>query len=375
MVKQITVTLLLTLSVIGALGYTKYRQIMEAIASGMARQMPPEAVTTFTAEEKEWQVSFSAVGTVAAVQGAVIASEDIGRVSKVVFEPGQLVKQGQLLIELDTSVEEAELAGALAQLDLARATAKRERTLRDTNANSAAQVDTAEATLRVAEANVLKLRAQIARKKIVAPFTGRTGVKLVNEGQVVIPSSQLVSLQSFDPVYVNFSLPQQNVASLSTGLEVSVKSDSYPDRVMKGTITTIQPEINSISRMLQLQATVQNPGELLRPGMFVGVSVDLPLRNKVIQIPTSSILYAPYGDSVFVVENMKNPTGQDYLGVKRITVTLGEQRGDMVAINSGVSAGAQVVSSGVFKLHPGAAVEINNSVQPKNEISPQPEDK
>lgn len=375
MVKQITVTLLLTLSVIGALGYTKYRQIMEAIASGMARQMPPEAVTTFTAEEKEWQVSFSAVGTVAAVQGAVIASEDIGRVSKVVFEPGQLVKQGQLLIELDTSVEEAELAGALAQLDLARATAKRERALRDTNANSAAQVDTAEATLRVAEANVLKLRAQIARKKIVAPFTGRTGVKLVNEGQVVIPSSQLVSLQSFDPVYVNFSLPQQNVASLSTGLEVSVKSDSYPDRVMKGTITTIQPEINSISRMLQLQATVQNPGELLRPGMFVGVSVDLPLRNKVIQIPTSSILYAPYGDSVFVVENMKNPTGQDYLGVKRITVTLGEQRGDMVAINSGVSAGAQVVSSGVFKLHPGAAVEINNSVQPKNEISPQPEDK
>ena len=359
---------------IAALGYAKYIKISAAIAQASQRTQPPEAVTSAKVTAEVWPVTYAAIGTLAPVQGAVLSTEELGRVSRIAFESGDMVQAGQILVELDTTVEEAQLRGAAAQLDLARISEKRERALRERNANSPAELDAALASLRNSEAEVARLRAIIARKKIAAPFPGRTGIRLVNIGQVVMPGTPIVSLQSLDRLYVNFSLAQQVVGKLHPGSRVEVSVDAYPQAVFQGTLSTVQPEIEQETRTVKIQATVNNSAEQLRPGMFAKVSVILPESEDVLQIPTSSVHYAPYGDGVYVLETMKDPKGKEFLGVRRQIVKLGRHRGDLISVLSGLRAGEEVVSSGVFKLRPNSPVLVNNSIAPGSNVQPDPED-
>ena len=372
--KQIIIGLLIAGVVIAIFAVVKGFQISAAIAAAEQRKMPPEAVTSMVVAEDSWPVIQSAVGTLVPVKGAVLGAEELGKVTQIFFSSGDMVQAGQVLVELDISVEEAQLKGSQAQYELALINVKRERLLREKNANSPSVLDAAESALRNADSEVVRLKALIARKKIVAPFAGKTGIRLVNEGQIVSPGTAIVSLQSFDPLFLNFSLPQQVVSQIKIGSVVEIRSDAYPEQIFKGTLTAIQPEIDELTRTVKVQATVSNSDEKLRPGMYVSVSAIAPERLKVLSIPISAIQYAPYGDMVFVIEKTADKEGKEHLIAKRQTVKLGEQRGDMVAVLSGLKAGDMIASSGTFKLRPDAEVIINNSVQPKSELAPRPED-
>lgn len=372
--KQILSAFLITLILIGVLGYFKYLKISAAIAEASKRVPPPEAVTSAVVQEVVWPRQMSDIGTIAPVSGAILGAEETGKVVNVLFESGEAVTTGQVLVELDTSVEQAQLQGAQAQWELAAINAKRARELRQRGANAPAELDAAEAALRNAQAEVTRLKALIQRKTITAPFAGKTGIRMVNVGQIVMPGTPIVSLQAFDPLFVNFSLPQQAVSSLTVGTPVELTVDAYPDQIFKATLTTIEPQVEASTRMIKLQATAQNPEQQLRPGMFANTTVMLPRATPALQIPASGVQFAPYGDAVFVIERMKTPQGADYLGVRRQTVKLGERRGDLIQVLSGLKPGEQIVSSGVFKLRPNASVMINNSVAPGAELAPRPSD-
>ena len=363
-----------TLAVIFVLALVKYFQISAAIAEGAARQMPPEAVTSTKAVREDWPKTLTAVGTLSPVRGATLGAEELGRVAKISFESGAKVEEGQVLVELDTTVEEAELQGALAQAELATLTVKRERTLRERQANSQAELDAAEATFRDRTSRVSQLRAQILRKKIVAPFAGYAGIRLVNVGQIVQPGAPIVSVQAFDPLYVDFSLPQQAIAEAKIGSKVDVSVDVFPGETFAGELAAVQPEIDLATRTVKLQAKLPNASEKLRPGMYARVTLIAPETESVIRVPASSVLYAPYGDTVYVIEKLKDPSGKEYLGASPQVVQLGRRRGDQIAVLKGLNGDEEIVSSGVFKLRPGAAVAVNNSVAPSNEAFPSPPD-
>lgn len=375
---SVILALLLGLVLVGGFGAYKYFEIMAAIENGAKQGPPPESVTTTRAKAAEWPVVFRSVGSLQAVNGTLLGTQDIGRVSKILFDSGQNVDTGQTLVEFDTTVEEAELAAGLAQLELAAVTLRRERELRSSKATAQASLDTAEASYRNAVAAVEKVRAQIQRKKIVAPFAGQAGIRLVNLGEVILPGASVVSLQAHDPLYVNFSLPQSAVGHLVLDSELQIKTSSYPDLLFTGKLKTIQPDIDESTRNIRLQGVVSNPKHELRAGMFV--SVELMLREKVsvIQIPISAVEYAPYGDTVYVIEANRAPQGNESVNesfnVRKQPVKLGEKRGDVVALISGLKAGDEIVSSATFKLRPGAAVVINNEVLPDESLSPNPSD-
>ena len=373
--KQIFFGAAITLLIILALAGFKYAQISGAIAEMKKHQPPPAAVTTVETRQETWPVELTSVGELEPVQGTTLAAEELGRVSAIHFESGSAVKKGEVLVELDTSVEEAQLESAKAALQLAEAELKRQQALRSNNANAVSDLEKAEATHRGATALVSQLKATIARKKIVAPFSGKTGVRLVNEGQVIAAGTQVVSLQSFDTLYLNTTFAQRVASKLIPGLTVQFQVDSYPGRTFDGTVTSVEPRIDDKTRNISVQATVPNPRGELRAGMFARVALTLPQTDEVISIPSSSVSFAPFGDTVYVVQQMKDPAGGgDYLGVRQQIVKLGRRRGDLVAVLSGLKAGEQVVSSGAFKLRPGAPVVVNNNVAPGNDPAPVPAD-
>lgn len=375
MFKRILVALLGLILVIGGLAGIKGLQIKQMIAYGNNFAPPPEVVTTTVVQKDSWEVLLTAVGSLEAVQGVEVTAELPGKVVHIAFEPGARVQPGDLLVQQDISVESAQLRSAEAAVALARINLDRARELVASKTVSQANFDNADAQFKQAEAQVDNIRALIAKKTIRAPFPGRLGIRNVNLGQIIKEGQVLVSLQALNPIYVNFLLPQQQLAQVTPGLTVRLTTDAYPDQVISGKITVINPEVDAATRNIRIQATVTNADERLRPGMFAAVAVVLPNRNEVLAIPATAVLAAPYGDSVFVVEANKAekdmPAG---MSVRQQFVRLGDKRGDFVSVISGIKAGDTLVSTGVFKLRNGQAVVVDNKLAPEFKKAPTPAD-
>jgi membrane fusion protein, multidrug efflux system len=293
---------------------------------------------------------------------------------QIAFESGSKVHAGDLLARLDTTQEEAQLHQAEAQRDWTSVSLKRDKDLVEKHAISQSDYDNAEATYRQMQASVDQYKAVIARKTLRAPFDGVVGIRQVNLGQYLREGDPIVTLQAFDPIYVNFSLPQQDLSKLTVGEPVALRVDAFGDRTFDGKITAINSLVDQATRNVQVQATFTNPDSLLRPGMFAKVSVILSDKQNVVAIPATAIHYAPYGDSIFIVTELKDQQGKEYQGVKEQFIKIGQSRGDMIAIVSGLKPGEEVVTSGVFRLKSGAAVTINNQIKPNSDMAPNPSD-
>jgi len=374
MLKRMILMLVVVLTVLGALGFVKFRQIQTAIAQGAAFQPPPDAVTTIVAQQEEWPATLSAIGTMAAVQGVTVSADLPGTVDRIAFESGRAVRQGDVLAELDTRQERAQLAAIEAQRDLATLNYNRMKGLLSDRVISQAEFDRAVAEQKQTAAQVGEINATIQRKTIRAPFSGILGIRQVNLGQYLAAGDPLVPLQSLNPIYVNFGVPQQEVALIGIGHRVRIGAGDVARVELAGRVTAIDAVADQTTRNVQVQATLANPDGKLRPGMFVQTELSLGSSRSVVTLPASAINYAPFGDSVFVVTDLKGQNGQTYRGVRQQFVKLGGARGDQIAIGSGVKPGEEVVTSGVFKLRNGAAVVVNNTVQPANKRAPKPED-
>jgi membrane fusion protein, multidrug efflux system len=373
MTKRMIFMLAGTVVFVGAVGTAKFLQIRAAVAQASSFQPPPEAVTTTVARQDRWPATLAAIGTVAAVHGVTVSADLPGIVERIAIDSGRTVREGEVLVQLDTRQEQAQLTAAEAQRDLARLNLDRTRGLADEGIVSRADYDRAAAEHKQAEARVGEIRATIERKRIRAPFSGVLGIRQVNLGQYLTAGEAVVPLQSLHPIYVNFAVPQQEVGHVHAGGEVRVTAEGLGG-AFPGRITALDSIVDEATRNVQVQATLANPEGRLHPGMFVEVQISLGAGSSVVALPTSAINYAPYGDSVFVVGEVEGPGGQKYRGVRQQFVKVGSARGDQVAVVSGVSAGEEVVTSGVFKLRNGAAVRVNNDVQPGNNPAPKPED-
>jgi len=373
MMKRMLLMLAIVLAFVAAIGSVKYFQIKGAMSQQANFQPPPEAVTTVIAKPEAWETSLSAIGSVTAVQGVTVSADLPGLVSEISFTSGKAVSKGEILVRLDTKQERAQLAAAEAQRELSRADLARAKGMVAAGIIPQATYDTNAAQFKQADAKVGEIRASIDRKTIRAPFSGVLGIRMVNLGQYLEGGAAVVSLEALRPAYVNFTVPQQEIGALPIGSKVTVTSDAIGG-AKTGKINALDATIDEATRHVRVQAIFDNADGKLRPGMFVEAQLPRGSNNDVITLPASAISYAPFGDSVFIVENVKGPKGNTYRGVRQQFVKLGGSRGDQVAVFTGVKPGEEVVTSGVFKLRPGAAVEVNNSVQPGNNPAPKPED-
>lgn len=372
MLKRMIVMLTVTLVIVAGLGFVKFQQIQTAIAQGAAFQPPPEAVTTVVAQQEEWPATLSAIGTMAAVQGVTVSADLPGTVERIFFDSGRAVRAGEVLAILDTRQEQAQLATIEARRELAQLTFTRVQELLKEKVISKAEFDRATAELQQTEAQRGEVKAAIERKTIRAPFSGVLGLRQVNLGQYLAGGDALVTLQSLNPIYVNFGVPQQTAGQIPVGRVVKVTTTDASGAEWKGRVTALDSMVDEATRNIRVQATLSNPDGKLRPGMFVQAEVALGPSQSVVVLPASAINYAPYGDSVFVVADLKGEDGKTYRGVRQQLVKLGPARGDQIAVLAGVNPGEEVVTSGLFKLRNGAAVQINNSVRPANSPTPTP---
>ena len=362
-----------TLALFLALADVKAFQFRKMGASPMT--MPPTTVSSAVVKEEDWAPTLSAVGSISAVQGAIVSTELGGIVSEVGFQSGSEAKKGEVLLKLDSSSEEALLHTAEADLELARANLQRERDLAARKVVSKQELDAAESTFGQKQGTVDNMRAFIAKKQVRAPFDGQLGIRQVNVGQMINSGQQVVSLQALDPVYVDFALPQQELSKLAPGLEALVRTDAVPGREFKGKLTALNSMVDTVTRNVTLQATFENPDHALKPGMFVKINIALPEKGKTLVIPGSAVSYAPYGYSVFVIDKKKDPkTGKETQTLRQAFVRVGEARGDFVSVTQGLKAGDEVVSTGVFKLRNAMPVTINNDLAPKPQMNPTPAD-
>src|SRR5436190_4049091 len=337
--------------------------------------MPVATVTSAPVKEEDWAPTLTSVGTVSAVQGATVSTELGGTVSEIMFQNGGVAKKGDIIVKLDASQEEALLRSAEAEVELARQDLERTRGLASQKVVSRAELDAAESKFRRLTAVVDQMRSNIRKKTIVAPFDGQLGIRQVNVGQMINSGQPVVPLQSLDPVFADFALPQQHFAKLSAGLEIRVTTDAVPGRVFNGKLTAVNSMVDVATRNVLVQATLANPDHALRPGMFAKVEVVLPEKERALVIPGSAISYAPFGDSVFVIEKQKDPkTGKESQTIRQQFVRVGEARGDLVSITTGLKVGETVVGTGVFKLRNGMAVTINNDLAPNPQVNPTPAD-
>jgi len=375
MKKRVIFTIVGLFVLIGVLGGIKGLQISRMTADGKQFVPPPETVTTVKVQIESWESLLTSVGSLEAVQGVMVTAELTGKVVNIPFVPGAKVRAGELLVQQDISSETAQLRASEAAVALAKTTLERTRKLLTEKTVSQSQYDTADAQFKQAVAQFDTIRAAIAKKTIRAPFAGSLGIRLVNLGQILNEGEAIVSLQSLDPIFVNFSLPQQQLAHVQTDLTVRVTTDVLPGQTIEGKITAINPAVDTATRNLRVQATVANSDEQLRPGMFVNVAMVLPAKDKVLAIPATAVLYAPYGDSVFVVEEKKreknNPPGKI---VRQQFVRLGEKRGDFIVVSSGLKDGETIVSTGGFKLRNGQTVVVDNTLAPEFKLMPKTND-
>jgi len=368
---RIALALLAVIVVLGGIFGAKALQIRKADAAAAARRPPPVTVATAQAVPETWTATLDAVASLRSFRGVTVRAELDGRISRLAFESGAVVREGDVLVELDTSTETAQLAGLEAQARLAALSLDRARELRRTGTNTPADLDFAENTAQQSLAAIEVLRATIAKKRIVAPFSGRLGIRGVNPGQFLNKGDAVVELESADPIYADFGLPQQELTRLQPGLEVRLQADAYPGRTFTGKVETTSPRVRDDTRNVAVRAVFPNPAEALRPGMFARVSVILPESSAVLVLPASAITYSPYGDSVYVVETETTPEGTREVARQRF-VEVGPRRGDQTSIRKGLNPGDRVVVAGQMKLRSGAAVRIDNSILPGNEAAPKP---
>ncbi len=355
--------------VVLTLGAIKAAQIKGM--SGMDHSQPPTSVATIAAQALDWQPVLKSIGTLAPVEGVTISADADGTIVRLGADSGTAVQAGDLLVELDTSVEQANLTAAQATAELSRINLERATDLWGRQAIAKSDFDGADATAKQAVANVASLQALIAKKQLRAPFAGRVGIRFVNTGQFVARGQPLLPLQKLDPIFVNFNVPQRQLPALALGQTVAVVIDAFA-QPFSGRITAINSEVDAATRNVSVQATLANPTEVLRAGMFARVEVQLPATETLVVVPATAIAYASYGNSVYVVEKMKHADGKEYLGVRQQFVKLGATRGDLVAVTGGLKPGEQVVSAGVFKLRNGAPVSVNNVAQPTSDAMPKP---
>ena len=375
MAKRMILMLTLAGVLISALGFVKFKQIQTAMAEGAAWQPPPEAVTTIVAKTETWPSTLGAVGTVVAVQGVTVSADLPGTVERITFDSGRAVRAGEVLVELNTRQERAQLTALEAQRDLARLNFDRMQGLLTERVISKAEFDQATTEQRATEARVGEIHATIDRKTIRAPFSGILGIRQVNLGQYLKDGDPIVELQALSPIYVNFDVPQQSAGQMKVGRDVRISVSDPGGAAVTGRVTALDSVVNEATRNVRVQATLQNRDGALRPGMFVQTEVVTGAGQPVIALPASAINYAPFGDSVFIVTDMKSPDGKTYRGVRQQFVKLAGTRGDQVAVISGVSVKDEVVTSGLFKLRTGAAVLVDNTVQPANNPAARPEDR
>ncbi len=370
--KFVVTLVLVFLALLLVIGGIKALQIFTMVKMGQP-QMPPTTVTSATVQEENWAPELRATASVVAISGAMLAAELPGTVAEVKFENGAQVEKGAVLIQLDVLAEQAQLRSAEADLALAKANEERARGLAENHVISKSEYDSADAALKQKAAAVDNMRALIEKKTLRAPFAGQVGIRQVNVGQMVPAGQALVGLQSLDPIFVNFALPQQQLGQLKEGLAVRVRSDALPGHDFDGKLTAVNPAVDEVTRNVTVQATLENHEHLLKPGMFVEAAVILPAQEKTLVVPATAISYAPYGDSVFVIEKKQDEkTKKDGLVLRQAFVRLGETRGDFVAVTKGLKAGEQIVSTGVFKLRNGAPVVIDNTLAPDPKLNPQP---
>lgn len=369
MKSKVAIAITLVVVIFVVLGGIKALQFKTMAATPWLQ--PPDTVSSAVAHEENWQDTFNAVGSITAVQGVTVTPELAGTVREIAFESGAVVSKGDLLVRFDTSTEEAQLNAANSQLELARLNVDRERALRSNNTVSQSELDQAEATWKQAKANADAIQAAIDKKTIRAPFSGKLGIRQINLGEYVDAGKPIVSLQALNPVYADFSLPQQDLAQLKTGMTIRISTDAYTGKQFDGTLTAINPDLDESTRSVRLQATLDNPEQLLRPGMFARVEVALPTQENVLVIPATAILSAPYGDSVYVIEKATNGPGSV---VRQQFVRTGRSRGDFISVEDGLKKGDKVVSAGLFKLRNGSPVTENNDITPKANEKPKPAD-
>ena len=375
MLRKVFLTLIGIIVVIGAILMTKLGQFSAMGKAAENMVLPPETITAMTVEPARWERFISATGTVTAVQGVTVAAEAAGRVSEIVFESGALVDEGDILLRLDTATETAELTAAEAAASLAKTELKRLRKLGERDLASDDSIDRASAEVKETAAQVGLIRAQIAKKTVRAPFAGRLGLRQVNLGQILQEGDAIVSLQTLAPIYVDFSIPQQHIQALEPGMQVRVTTDTTPDEVFEARIVAVSPEIDTTTRNVRVRALIEHPRNRLNAGMFVRIQVVLPGQQDVLPVIATAVLYAPYGDSVFVVEDRQNEqTGETEQVLRQQFVRLGRAYGDFVDVIDGLNPGDIVVSSGAFKLSSGMKVVIDNTLAPVPSLEPSPAD-
>lgn len=371
------------LVLIGALAAVKFTQISSLIAMGKQMEKsgpPPETVASTTAGTQEWSDTLPAVGSIAAAKGVTISNEVPGIVKAIRFESGAVVRAGQVLVELDSSVERSQLASINARRELAQLNASRTKALVDSATIAPAQLDTDLTVLKTSRADEGALRVQIDRKTVRAPFAGRLGIRNVNLGQYLSPGTPLTVLEATDTVFVDFTLSQQLLPMITIGMPVAVTIEGAAGLSAEGAVTAVDTTLDAATRTAKIRASLPNKDEKLRPGMFASVAVKLPAAGKVVVVPASSIVHATYGDSVFIVEDKKpgspgadkTQDGKTIKIARQQFVRLGQARGDFVAIVDGVKAGDEIVAAGAFKLRNNASIVINNDVVPKAEVAPHP---
>ena len=373
MKKQLGITLFVIFFLTAVLAVIKVTQISRAIAEHARFSPPPEAVTTTKVTKAEWRESFDTVGTFVSMQGATLSAKESGNVVAVRFESGAKVKAGDVLLEIDASVEEANLRGAKARLDLARQSLERAQKLRGQSALALATLEDAQSKVRQGEADVQSIQAAIERKTIVAPFDGRAGIRTVNVGSFVHAGDPLVPLYSLNPIYFNFSVPQQLAPQLTTKTQATVRVDAFPNRQFTGEVTAINPNIDEALRTIVVQTTVGNSQEEILPGMFGSVHLDIGEEESLHIIPSLCVTYAPYGNSVYVVERSKGADGKERTTVRQQIMQLGRARGDYVSVVKGLNEGDEIVSTGAFKLRPGASIQIKEQGTPPLSLNPEVE--
>ena len=371
------------IAVLVAIKFTQISSLMNMGKEMAKAGPPPETVATTTAQTQSWEGTLSAVGSIAAAKGVVVSNDAPGVVSHIYFESGAVVRQGQTLVDLDTSVERAQLASSRAKVDLATLTVNRSRALVKSNTIAQAAADNDESQLKTASTDANAIRAQIDRKIVRAPFSGRLGIREINLGQYLNSGTRITVLEAIDTVYVDFTLPQQRLGEIKVGMPIRVTIEGVEGVPREGTIAAVDPEVDSTTRTIKVRAAVPNKEETLRPGMFANVSVVLPDRGELVAVPATSLVHASYGDSVFVVEDKKDDSGgaaaiaggNPRQVARQQFVRVGASRGDFVAILDGVAAGQEIVSGGAFKLRSGSAVTVNNEVKVDPQLSPHPDNR
>jgi len=377
MTRKLIAGIVIVVAIGGGLALVKTMQIKRMIAFGASFAPPPETISSAVAHEEKWPETLPAVGSVSAAQGVIVSPEILGMVSEIAFESGASVNKGDLLVRLDASSEEAQLRAAEAQLELAQLNLDIARKLTTNQTVSLVELYTADATLKQSQANADAIRATIGKKTIRAPFAGKLGIRLVNLGDQLEAGKGIVSLQSPSPMFVDFSLPQQNLSQLAVGLKVRATTDAYPDKKFEGEIAAINPDLDIASRSVRVRAKFENADERLRGGMFVRVEVVLPEEVPALVIPSTALLSAPYGDSIFVILSPTNSLSatnhaSTNLIVQQKFIRTGRSHGDFVSVESGLKAGDKVATAGIFKLRSGMAIVENNDLVPKTSETPTP---